>query len=312
MNEVEVLMAAYNSSKYLDEQLQSLFAQTYTDFTLTVRDNASTDTTLQILEKWQQRYPNRIRLHKAKQHTDALGNFSAVSALSQGDYCAFSDSDDVWLPNKLALSMQQLKQLEARHGKDTPSLIYTDLIPTDEHLKPLAASFWKESGFAPTPPHFTNQLMRNRITGCTLVCNRALINLAGPIPQEAIMHDAWLGLVATAFGRVASLQESTLLYRQHANNELGIVPASPLKLLSYGKLLAVLRRSRQPHKRFSQARVFLQRYRDLLSEQQRQTLEAFLLLPQSSLLSAVRLMQKHKFYEPTWAWTLYSALFRKN
>ena len=261
---IEILMATYNSSLYLDAQMQSLFQQTYPYFTVTVRDNGSTDGTMELLKQWQARYPGRIQVHVTSKHGDALSNFSALLSLSQADTLAFCDSDDVWLPTKLEISMQRLEQMQQRHGKQAPCLVYTDLIPTDATLKPLSSSFWKESGFPPQVPSFSQQLMRNRLTGCTLLCNRALAELGGPIPQEALMHDAWLGLVAVAFGHVECIQTPTVLYRQHASNQLGSSSCNPLRLMRQGKLSLVWKRRLQPHGRFTQGEVFLERYGEKL------------------------------------------------
>lgn len=307
---IEILMATFNSEAFLDAQIRSLFEQSYPHFTLTVRDNRSTDSTLDRLKKWQELYPNRIQLHTAPQHGDALSNFSALLQLSKAEYLAFCDSDDVWLPHKLAKSVEKLKQLETRYGKQTPCLVYTDLIPTDAGLHPLASSFWKESGFPARVPTFSSQLMRNRLTGCTLLFNRALALSSQPIPKEALMHDAWLGLVATAFGQVALLNEPTLLYRQHAANQLGSVPCSPLKLLFLKKIPLIWKRRFNTRTRFMQGKHFLQRYEKKLSPYQRDTLDAFLKLPKATWFEALRIMKAQQFYEPTWVWTLYTFLFR--
>lgn len=307
---IEILMATYNSARYLDAQINSLFQQTYPHFVLTIRDNRSTDATIDIIKQWQVRYPHRIQLHVAAEHGDALSNFSALLSLSQRDYLAFSDSDDVWVPDKLAISMHCLKQLEQQHGKQASCLVYTDLTPTDAELRPLSPSFWKESGFPPIIPTFSQALMRNRLTGCTILCNRALADLADPIPQEAIMHDAWLGLVATAFGHLMCINTPAVLYRQHASNQLGSLSCNPLRLMHQGKLPLLWRRRRQPHGRFIQAETFLERYAPKLSCKEKESVEMFLKLPSSSWIEAIKLMKRHQFYEPTWMWTLYTLLFR--
>lgn len=307
---IEILMATYNSEAFLDAQIQSLFQQSYPHFTLTVRDNRSTDSTIAILKAWQNRYPDRIQVHIAPEHGDALSNFSALLDLSTQEYIAFCDSDDVWLPHKLAKSIEQLQQLENRYGKKTPCLVYTDLLPTNTELQPIASSLLKESSFLADVPTFAMQLMRNRLTGCTLLFNRALTLLAQPIPQDALMHDAWLGLVASAFGQITLLNEPTLLYRQHGANQLGHIPSNPLKLFLHKKIPLIWKRRLSIRTRFTQAKQFLQRYENMLSLSQRDTLEAFLKLPQSHWLNALRLMKAQQFYEPTWSWTLYTFLFR--
>jgi len=114
---------------------------------------------------------------------------------------------------------------------------------------------------APVDLAFTNV-----VTGCTALLNRALLQKALPIPSEALMHDWWLALVASAFGQIALVEEPGVLYRQHGSNVLG---AQGLGLAYWRQRLhsLLLDPAAGGHTRaaLQQAALFDQRYRKPIS-----------------------------------------------
>jgi hypothetical protein len=118
--------------------------------------------------------------------------------------------------------LAQIKATEQALGTATPVLAHTDLKVVDENLNTIAPSFWAYSNLDPYRGNaFNRLLMQNVVTGCATVINRALARLAYPIPPEALMHDWWLALVASAFGQIKTIPQKTVLYRQHADNQVG-------------------------------------------------------------------------------------------
>ncbi len=105
-----------------------------------------------------------------------------------------------------------------------------------------------------------NLLIQNTITGCTIMMNRKLAELCLPIPTEAIMHDWWLGLVATEFGKIAYLDEATIKYRQHGENSVGA------KKFNFKYVLNNFSKNNILMDNISQAKVFLEMYRVNLDE----------------------------------------------
>lgn len=215
-------MAVFNGKKYLADQMQSLMDQTYSDFQITVRDNHSTDNTRTLLEKWQNKHPEKITCVFGKNNLGILGNYASLLESSQASYVFLCDSDDVWLPDKVQKSIKAMKEAEEAYGSQTPLLIHTDLRVVDETLQSICDSFWQYSHLDGSQPiTLTRALTENRVTGCTMMLNRALIDLANPIPLKAPMHDAWIALVAAAFGQIIPIPEATVLYRQHGDNATG-------------------------------------------------------------------------------------------
>jgi glycosyltransferase involved in cell wall biosynthesis len=227
-----ILLPTYNGARYLAEQLDSLLSQTHTDWRALVRDDGSSDDTLTVLQRYVQAHPDRFELVQ-----DGLGNLGVkrnVSALlgralqrmaqpslsSQRCWIALADQDDVWLPHKLSHQLLAMQRLEEAHPT-APCLVHSDLRVVNEQLLTMADSMAAFNGLRMHAIGLGPQLVSNTLTGCTALMNPALVQLALPIPDEAIMHDWWLSLVASAFGQRHYMAEPLVLYRQHSANTVG-------------------------------------------------------------------------------------------
>ena len=156
----------------------------------------------------------------------ACANFSALLGQSRGEYAAFADQDDVWMPLKLAKSLAKMRELEADCGTDTPILVFTDALVTDAGLHPLRGTLLSRQGVDVVRGlGFSRLLMQNFIPGNAMLFNAALRERAGSVPADALMHDIWLALVAAAFGRIGFVNEPLYFYRQHQVNVLGATTA---------------------------------------------------------------------------------------
>jgi len=219
-----IVLASFNGAEFLSQQLDSLIAQTETQWDLLIRDDGSTDHSLDIIRRYSQK-DQRINLLSDKhgETGSAMGNFSILleAALKQGATHVFCcDQDDVWDPDKLELVLARLKQLEGE-GR-IASLVHHDLAVVNETLKPLSRSFVRLMRMNPGDQRNPQRLIsRNEITGCAMACNRALLELALPISDQAVMHDWWLGLHAAFFGRLAYMPKRLVKYRQHGKNMIG-------------------------------------------------------------------------------------------
>ena len=220
---IDVLLATYNGEAYLPELLASLKSQTRTDWCLIVRDDGSTDGTISLIESWAKENTVKVRVLKdGRTRLGPCGNFSALLEASEAPYFMFCDQDDVWLPGKMALLLNAIRDVETRRGAQTPILAHSDLIIVDESLRPMHGSFWGEWGSHPSRwPSNRALILQNRVTGCALMGNGALRALSSPIPRTAAMHDWWVALVAVFAGELIELETPTVLYRQHGGNSVG-------------------------------------------------------------------------------------------
>jgi hypothetical protein len=160
------------------------------------------------------------------------GNFSALLAESSAEYAAFSDQDDVWDKDKLGKSLAKMHELEAIYGKDVPLLVFCDGYVTDAELNRKPGTVLSRQrvnivkGLC-----FNRLLMQNFIAGNAMLFNAALRKKAGVVPVRALMHDAWLVLVAAAFGHVGFVNKPLYLYRQHGENVFGATDCGPRHFL---------------------------------------------------------------------------------
>ena len=163
---VEILLAAYNGERFLRQQLDSLLAQTWVAWHLTVSDDGSTDATPAILDEYAARYPDRIRRVK---HEGRFGNardhFFWLMKECRATHMMFCDQDDVWHPDKVEKTMRALLEAEDEMGGDTPVLVFTDLTPVDEKLRPIASSLMKLQKQYTDVIDYRALLMQNVVTG---------------------------------------------------------------------------------------------------------------------------------------------------
>ncbi|MBQ7192792.1 MAG: glycosyltransferase, partial [Synergistaceae bacterium] len=125
MSTIDILMATYNGQKFIAEQLDSIFSQTFQDFRLIVRDDGSTDNTCAILEEYSAKYPGRIKIiHDEAVCKSATKNFFEILKHAEADYVMFSDQDDVWLKYKVQITLDYMKETE-RKNPGKPVLIFT-------------------------------------------------------------------------------------------------------------------------------------------------------------------------------------------
>jgi glycosyltransferase involved in cell wall biosynthesis len=287
---VDIVLATYNGDKYLEEQIDSILGQTFVDWNLIIRDDKSEDKTLQIIKKYVQKYPKKIFLIQDDEADSRLGasqNFSKLLKYSSAEYILFSDQDDIWLDNKIKYSLEHMWNLESSKGKALPILIHTDLSIVKANLELIHPSYWQHQYLDPQRSELNHFLVRNLITGCTVVVNRALKNLAIPVPDAAYMHDWWLALVAAAFGEISYLPESTILYRQHTSNEVGAQSKGLKDIIS--RFFQSRRSNLYFLKTFKQSQIFLERYSYLL------TPEKYKLISEYVNLEKLNWLQKRKY-----------------
>ena len=285
---VDILLATYNGAAFLGAQLDSIVAQTHKNWRLVIRDDGSTDKTPEIIEAFRARHPDKVVVFDDEAgNLGLVQNFSRLMEHAGAGYVAFCDQDDVWMPEKLELSLQKMRDMEAEHGADKPLLVFTDLTVVDQDLRVIHPSFWRHQSLQPERCNALNRLLlQNVVTGCTALMNRTLTQKAVPIPEKTHVHDWWIALVAAAFGSAGYVAEPTVLYRQHQKNIVGAksaglfdLPARAFKLFknyNSGKKLRLVP--------FSQANAFLKKYEDQLSVSQEKMIMTFLDIPESNLV----------------------------
>lgn len=226
---VVAVLPTYNGERFLAEQLESLLGQTHRPLLVLARDDGSKDQTCAILDDYSSRHPDVFRVI-----SDDLGNLGArgsfalllaeAAQINAEDgspaYVALADQDDTWHPEKLATLMKEIEALEAG-SPHIPAIVHGDLKVVTAEGKEIASSMAAYQGLRPDRSSLAAQLISNTVTGCTTLMNQALVKASLPVPAEAIMHDWWISLCASAFGRRRYVTSPLVNYRQHGFNTIG-------------------------------------------------------------------------------------------
>lgn len=274
---IEILLATFNGADFLREQIDSILAQTDRHWHLTISDDCSTDDTQSILLEYAANFPDLISIVHSENHFgNARDHFFWLIANCSSELMMTCDQDDVWFPEKVEITRKKLISLQQKVCSDTPILVFTDLIPTNDRLQPLAPSLMRLQRQNPKAISYKHLLIQNVVTGCTVGFNRQLALLAQQHVDVTgiIMHDWWLALVAARFGVIKYIDCCTMFYRQHKNNSVGAKNVS-----SFIYFFQNLFHLQELHKRISlkkrQATCLLLSYFENLSIEDKIFLETF-------------------------------------
>ena len=220
---VSVVVATYNGSQYLAEQLESILAQTLAPTEIIVSDDGSSDSTLDIVAKFQSAQPRKgapaWRVLSRKKPLGVAGNFASALGVATGDFIAFADQDDLWEVNKL-------ETLIPHFDNPRTLLVHSDARLIDAKGREMGSLMGalrltaRERRALRGGRALDALLRRNLVTGATMVIRRTLLDTALPIP-EGWIHDEWLALVAALQGGVVFDQRPLVRYRQHGANQIG-------------------------------------------------------------------------------------------
>ena len=228
---VGILMATYNGEKFLAEQLDSIINQTYKNWILVIHDDGSTDSTINIIKEYVNKYPDKIILvEDGIKCGGAKENFFHLINIAKSnftfDYIMFSDQDDVWLPEKIEITLNKMIETENKYGKNKPILVHTDLKVVDKTLNLIHPSFWGYQKINPYDNSLNCLFLENTVTGCTMMINKVLFDKI-IVNKNAMVHDWWIALICRINdGLIIPIEKQTILYRQHEKNDIGAKEAS--------------------------------------------------------------------------------------
>lgn len=220
MDKLAIILSTYNSSIFLREQMDSIITQTYKSWNLYIHDDMSEDTTTSIIKEYCEK-DKRIHLLEDDRKRGSKDSFLWLLDKIEADYYMFCDHDDVWLSQKIELSIK--KMLEQKDRKEVPIIVATNLKLVNKDLKVIKESFWNHC-------HTRDKLFKdkyhylvyNNIPGCSMLFNRIVKQYAIPCPDNTYVHDSWTILSALwNNGRIEKIETPLVLYRQHESNLIG-------------------------------------------------------------------------------------------
>lgn len=214
---VSVAIASCNGGTYIKEQLDSIYIQTQLPDEVIVCDDCSCDDTVQILEDYKNK--NGLKYFVNNEKLGFVRNFEKAISLCSGEYILLADQDDVWLPDKIKSLCETLVSIENQHPA-SPVLVHHDVFIVDEKLKNSGKLFIGNTG---NRSGLENILFGNpKVQGASIIMNRLLRELCFPLPEGVPLHDLYISFVAECFGIRKFIPSPLSLYRQHANNQIGI------------------------------------------------------------------------------------------
>lgn len=205
---ISIVMCTYNGENYIDEQLQSILNQTLPAKEIIIVDDASTDNTYLILEKWRDLNP-QIQLFRNEGNMGFNKNFEKAISLASYNYISIADQDDIWMPRKnqlLAEALNREKEITLVHCRSA-KLLHGKLVSPE--LKFLHHHFKGSDTRA--------FIFYNHINGHSMMFKRSLLPLIIPVPHK-MYYDWWIAVIASSTGVVASVDAFLVHHRIHETN----------------------------------------------------------------------------------------------
>ncbi|HFV0213331.1 TPA: glycosyltransferase family 2 protein [Streptococcus agalactiae] len=288
---VNILMATYNGEKFLAQQIESIQKQTFKEWNLLIRDDGSSDKTCDIIRNFTAK-DSRIRFINENEHHNlgVIKSFFTLVNYEVADFYFFSDQDDVWLPEKLSVSLEAAKH----KASDVPLLVYTDLKVVNQELNILQDSMIRaQSHHANTT--LLPELTENTVTGGTMMINHALAE-KWFTPNDILMHDWFLALLAASLGEIIYLDLPTQLYRQHDNNVLGARTMDKrFKILREGPKSIFTRYWKLIHDSQKQASLIVDKYGDIMTANDLELIKCFIKIDKQPFMTRLRWLWKYGY-----------------
>ena len=238
---IDILLSTYNGAEWLRAQIDSILAQSYGGWCLLIRDDGSTDGTVDIVDEYVGHYPTKIMRLDERGNIGCVRSYEYLLYASTAEYICFADQDDVWLPKKLENMLKVAMESEKNASSDMPIVVCSDLRVVDANLEEIDDSFWHMVRLRPDLLQTPQQLGTcNYVTGCAMLFNRAAKELSLPFQSNAYMHDAVVALTTLyRGGKIIISPEKDILYRQHAGNVIGAIRVTKGLPYIWSKLLSL-------------------------------------------------------------------------
>jgi glycosyltransferase involved in cell wall biosynthesis len=221
---VSIALCTFNGEKFLKEQLDSFSHQAILPDELIICDDHSTDSTIQIIESFQQSAPFNVQLYINESQLGSTKNFERAISVSKGDVIFLSDQDDWWYPEKIRIISDCFK---GKYGGLFGG-VFSDAEIVGETLNYQNRNLWDSIGFDKKKRKNFSEgdplpmlLRRNVVTGATMAFDVKFKNLLLPIP-EVWIHDAWISLLLACASHFQMIEQPLIKYRQHGLQQIGI------------------------------------------------------------------------------------------
>ncbi len=216
---ISVCIPTYNGQEFILQQIESILNQLNENDEIVVSDDNSTDNTIAILNSLND---VRIKIYYNEGKNGVIYNIENALKKCKGDFIFLSDQDDIWLENKVEVSLQALQK--------------ATLVVSDCHIANHKLEIIQNSFFETNKSHKNKwlALTRNPYIGCCMAFKKELLELALPFPKKLPMHDIWLGNVAAFYFNFSFIDNKLIFYRRHDKNASS--SSEPTKTTLYTKI----------------------------------------------------------------------------
>ena len=229
---ISVAMCSYNGEKYIEEQIKSILAQTVPVDEIVICDDRSNDRTIEIISqiKGDNTSKTEICFYVNETNLGVTKNFEKALSLCRGDIVFLSDQDDVWVENKVEITLDILEKHK------NCQLVFTDVYLVDANGEDLGKRLWELTNPPVKDTYSIRDFLGLRfVTGATVALRKVLLEHTLPIPEYWI-HDAWLAANASVYGDVKSINKPLIMYRQHEKNVIGAKKRSLVDQIRYTRV----------------------------------------------------------------------------
>ncbi len=214
-------MCTYNGSRFLQEQLDSIAAQTRQPDEMIVCDDKSEDDTVVILNSFAEKVPFSVHIQINPTNLGSTKNFENAIRMCTGDITFLADQDDIWYPEKT-------ERIETILSSRTEiGAVFTDAQVIDEFSNPVGYRLWESTGFNSSCQEFIKKnryfkilLKTSVVTGAAMAFRSIYRDFILPIPKNWV-HDGWIALLVSAAAELVFLKDPLIKYRQHEDNQIG-------------------------------------------------------------------------------------------
>lgn len=285
--EVDILLATYNGEKYIKDQLNSILYQTFQNWRLIIRDDGSSDRTVEILNHYKNLDSRILIANDTKGNLGVFENFMELICLSSSPYIMLADQDDIWINNKVSVSLSFIKKVA---DKNSPVLVFSNSILTNESLtKKFGLNYSMRE-----KPSLSNFLFYNAgYQGANMIFNLALKKKLFPFFNNTIVHDYHISIVGLLLGKVYHIDEPLMLYRRHES----ATTIQNLTIFSRFRWFIKKKSFIYDQKMLDYLDIFVQYYKDSINEENKSCLDDYFKITKGkvSIFSKINLVLRNKF-----------------
>ncbi|MCZ8196451.1 MAG: glycosyltransferase family 2 protein [Flavobacterium sp.] len=225
ISKLSVALCTYNGEKFLKEQIDSILNQTISVDEIIICDDCSSDSTIIILNEYNQKHPNLFKIYINEFNLRSTKNFEKAISLATGDYIFLSDQDDVWRKDKVEKTLEIFSKNPIVEG------VFSNANLIDDNSNPIynEISLWESFCFfhesIKEPSDLRRSLIHigNFLTGATLCIKKEVKDFSIPfLTSDNFIHDEWLAYILTERNTLMFSTEKLISYRLHQNQQLGV------------------------------------------------------------------------------------------